>query len=70
MLDDQEAFDEAFNELIIEHTLDVVIDKLREVGVVVHPEQRMVVGRWLVESDDRLPLPIRLFRLMSMLRSS
>ena len=73
MTADQEAFDEAFETFVAcEVTLDDVVEKLAAVGVVVAPEQRLVVARWLDLFSEGSPIPLgyRLMMLRGMLEAS
>ena len=72
MSNEQDAFDEVFDSMIaVERSLDEVIDSLRAAGVQVHPEQRVVVSRWLdvFDVDTDVPMGDRLLLLREWLRS-
>jgi hypothetical protein len=63
----QGEVDEVFESILeCERLLDDVIVKLADVGVVIVPEQRVVVSRWLESFSIESPLPLS-YRL-SMLR--
>jgi hypothetical protein len=68
----QEDVDEIFESILqCELLLDDVIVKLADVGIVIAPEQRMVVSRWLDMFSIRSPIPLgyRLSMLRGMLQA-
>lgn len=69
-MDNQEAFDEAFNAIEVEFALDDVVEKLAAIGLRVEPWQRDVVRQWLDSESLDTPLSTRVGRLRRRLRLS
>lgn len=67
---DQEAFDEAFDRIVVDDSLDDVIAKLAAVGVKVEEWQRGIVFGWLDRDDPKVPLELRLAVLKQLLARS